>query len=226
MNDEKYWQIWVDTGGTFTDCICVSLDKQKKRIKVLSSAALRGIVTKKIAPNTYQFTQKWNIKKDIFSSYRLKLLGQSSFETTVVRVNFKAQTITLADEIPTLGNFEISAAEEAPILAARIATLTPLNEPLPPLQMRLGTTKGTNALLERKGAKVTLLITKGFKDLVEIGTQQRPHLFQLNIPQPRLLYDQVLEVKERLDAEGKVIVELLENEIVALLPQIENQTVA
>lgn len=226
MNDKKYWQIWVDTGGTFTDCICMAPNGQRKRIKVLSSAALRGEIVKKESPKIYQFTQKWDIKEDIFQTYRFRMLMQSDFETKVVDINFEKQTITLADELPLIGNFEISADEEAPILAARIATLTPLNESLPPLQMRLGTTKGTNALLERKGAKVTLLITKGFKDLIAIGTQQRPHLFQLNIPEPNLLYDQVIEVKERLDAQGKVIVELSESEISATLKQIEHKTVA
>ena len=71
--------------------------------------------------------------------------------------------------------------------------------------MRLGTTKGTNALLERKGAKTLLVVTKGFKDLLYIGNQQRPSLFQLNIPEPKLLYSEVLEVDERLDASGNVI---------------------
>jgi 5-oxoprolinase (ATP-hydrolysing) len=54
--------------------------------------------------------------------------------------------------------------------------------------MRLGSTKGTNALLERKGAAVGLLITAGLGDLPEIGTQQRPHLFALHIQKPPRLY--------------------------------------
>jgi 5-oxoprolinase (ATP-hydrolysing) len=74
--------------------------------------------------------------------------------------------------------------------------------------MRLGTTKGTNALLERKGAKTLLVVTKGFKDLLYIGNQQRPSLFQLNIPEPRLLYHDVIELHERIDANGQVIKEL------------------
>jgi len=226
MSQIKYWQIWVDTGGTFTDCICIAPNGTKKRIKVLSSAALRGIITKKIAPKTYLFTQKWNIKKDIFQAYHFRLLGKYDFETKVISINFKEQSITLANELPALANFEISANEEAPTLAARIATLTPLNKPLPPLQMRLGTTKGTNALLERKGAKVTLLITKGFKDLIKIGTQQRPHLFQLNIPNSNLLYEQVIEIEERTDAQGKVLIELLESEIESILPNIQHSSVA
>src|SRR5690606_508541 len=80
--------------------------------------------------------------------------------------------------------------------------------PLPPMDIRLGTTKGTNALLERKGAKTLLLVTEGFKDLLRIGTQQRPDLFQLHIPDKEMLYDRVIEVKERVDFQGKEVSEL------------------
>ena len=79
-------------------------------------------------------------------------------------------------------------ARKHPVLAARLLTGTPFPTPLPAMEMRLGTTKGTNALLERKGAKTLLVVTKGFKDLLYIGNQQRPSLFQLNIPEPALLY--------------------------------------
>jgi len=71
--------------------------------------------------------------------------------------------------------------------------------------IRLGTTVATNALLERKGADVSLLVTKGFRDLLEIGYQDRPDLFALEIKKPRPLYKEVLEVEERLDAQGRVV---------------------
>lgn len=62
----------------------------------------------------------------------------------------------------------------------------------------MGTTVATNALLERKGEKMALLITKGFKDLLYIGNQQRPAIFDLNIQIPDVLYDEVIEVDERV----------------------------
>ncbi len=68
--------------------------------------------------------------------------------------------------------------------------------------VKMGTTVATNALLERKGERVALLITKGFGDLLRIGTQARPALFDLNIRRPDLLYEQVFEIPGRLDAEG------------------------
>ncbi len=100
---------------------------------------------------------------------------------------------------------ELRAAEEAPVLAARLVTGTPPGRPLPPLSLRLATTRGTNALLERKGAPVALFITRGFADLLRIGTQQRPDLFALAIERPRPLYAAVVEVDERLDAGGAVL---------------------
>ncbi|KAK2745478.1 hypothetical protein FQN55_006174 [Onygenales sp. PD_40] len=67
--------------------------------------------------------------------------------------------------------------------------------------IRMGTTVATNALLERKGERVALLITKGFKDALRIGTQSRPKLFALNIERPDVLYEDVVEVDERVTIE-------------------------
>jgi len=66
----------------------------------------------------------------------------------------------------------------------------------------LGSTIGTNALLERKGAKTALVVTRGFKDLLLIGNQQRPDIFSLHIDKAVPLYAEVVEWKERLDRDG------------------------
>ncbi len=74
--------------------------------------------------------------------------------------------------------------------------------------IRMGTTVATNALLERKGDRCALLITEGFKDLLYIGNQSRPKIFDLSIITPDLIYEKVIEVKERVtllpDSEAKV----------------------
>eukprot|EP00980_Cylindrotheca_fusiformis_P021998 scaffold8869_cov136-Cylindrotheca_fusiformis.AAC.4 len=64
--------------------------------------------------------------------------------------------------------------------------------------IRMGTTVATNALLERNGAKMALVTTKGFKDLLEIGNQSRPDIFDLSCRTPTLLYEKVVEVDERV----------------------------
>jgi 5-oxoprolinase (ATP-hydrolysing) len=71
--------------------------------------------------------------------------------------------------------------------------------------VKMGTTVATNALLERKGERVALLITEGFGDLLRIGTQARPSLFDLDIRRPDLIYEQVFEISGRLDAEGREV---------------------
>ncbi|CAG7823293.1 unnamed protein product [Allacma fusca] len=64
--------------------------------------------------------------------------------------------------------------------------------------IRMGTTVATNALLERKGERMALLITKGFRDLLYIGNQARPKIFDLGITMPENLYEEVLEIDERV----------------------------
>ena len=71
--------------------------------------------------------------------------------------------------------------------------------------VKMGTTVATNALLERKGDRTLLLITEGFRDLLRIGYQARPKLFDFNIILPTPIYEIVGEIKERLDAEGEII---------------------
>lgn len=67
--------------------------------------------------------------------------------------------------------------------------------------IRMGTTIATNALLERKGERSALLITKGFGDSLEIGHQSRPNLFELNIRKPSVLYEKCIEIDERVAVE-------------------------
>ncbi len=71
--------------------------------------------------------------------------------------------------------------------------------------VRMGTTVATNALLEQKGEPVLLVITRGFADALRIGYQQRPDLFVLDIQLPEMRYTAVLEVDERITAEGEVL---------------------
>ena len=74
----------------------------------------------------------------------------------------------------------------APIPAADIAAV------------KMGTTVATNALLERKGERTVLVITRGFADALRIGYQNRPKLFVRRIELPTLLYERVIEVDERM----------------------------
>jgi 5-oxoprolinase (ATP-hydrolysing) len=80
--------------------------------------------------------------------------------------------------------------------------------PMPPADLRIGTTVATNALLERKGAAVVLATTRGFADALRIGYQERPELFVRAIEIAPPLYDFVVEIDERVDASGVVVTPL------------------
>jgi 5-oxoprolinase (ATP-hydrolysing) len=79
--------------------------------------------------------------------------------------------------------------------------------------VRLGTTVATNALLERKGEPTALIITRGFRDALRIAYQNRPRLFDRRIVLPELLYSRVIEARERVSADGEVLVPLDEQHV-------------
>src|SRR5690349_2497654 len=72
-------------------------------------------------------------------------------------------------------------------------------------ELRVGTTVATNALLERRGEPVLLVTTRGFRDQLRIGYQNRPKLFALKIELPPLLYASVIEADERITAQGEIL---------------------
>ncbi len=85
-----------------------------------------------------------------------------------------------------------------------------------------GTTVGTNALIQRTGSTVALITTKGFRDLLEIGRQTRPHMYDLQKDHPAPLVDreQRFELHERMDAAGQVVVEPTAEDIDAVVDQV------
>ncbi len=90
----------------------------------------------------------------------------------------------------------LGVAREAPLPAELIESV------------RMGTTVATNALLERKGDRVLLLVSQGFRDALEIGYQARPNIFALRIEKSSMLYARVAEVPERVRADGTVETQL------------------
>ncbi|SOD03139.1 5-oxoprolinase (ATP-hydrolysing) [bacterium JGI 053] len=206
------WQIWIDTGGTFTDCLARDPGGRLHRAKVLSSSALRATVSRTLAPDALRIEEDWGAPQGLVDGFAVRLLGHRHAPTHVTTYDLKSGTVyidrPLRDSPPAGTTLEFVSPEEAPVLAARLVTGTPLGGRLPPLAMRLATTRGTNALLERRGARVALFITRGFGDLLRIGTQQRPDLFALRVATREPLYGEVVEVDERLSASGAVLAPL------------------
>ncbi|GGS98564.1 hydantoinase B/oxoprolinase family protein [Streptomyces cinerochromogenes] len=79
------------------------------------------------------------------------------------------------------------------------------DSPEPVEAVRMGTTVATNALLERKGERTLLVVTRGFRDALRIAYQNRPRIFSRRIELPELLHERVLEVDERVAADGTVL---------------------
>ncbi len=212
MSATRAWQISIDTGGTFTDCWALDPANRERRFKVLSSGALRSRVARVAAPNTIVLEDDWETPDDFFNGFRASTLPGNGFQGTVVSWSNTKRALTFAGGLPSslaAGTLiELDAGEEAPVLGARLLTGTPLPEKFPPLKIRLATTRATNALLERKGDRVLFCITRGFRDLLQIRDQRRPDLFALGHRIPNPLYEEVIEIPERLDPDGNPLLPL------------------
>ncbi|MDH5489625.1 MAG: hydantoinase B/oxoprolinase family protein [Rhodospirillaceae bacterium] len=88
--------------------------------------------------------------------------------------------------------------------------------------VKMGTTVATNALLERKGTRTALVITAGFADALRIGYQNRPRLFDMKIDLPEMLYETVVEARERVMADGTVLQNLDEVDLDGKLRRVFN----
>lgn len=100
---------------------------------------------------------------------------------------------------------KVLSSDHAPLEGIRKILALEKDAPIPPCEVKMGTTIATNALLERKGRTHALLITRGFADALQIGTQQRPDIFEIRIVKPSVLYQTVVEIDERLAANGEVL---------------------
>ena len=90
-----------------------------------------------------------------------------------------------------------------------------------------GSTVATNAILERKGARTALITTKGFRDMLQIGRQDRPELYDLfpSIPPPLVSREWSLEITERVNYEGKVVTALQENELDTIIEVLRRENI-
>jgi 5-oxoprolinase (ATP-hydrolysing) len=121
---------------------------------------------------------------------------------------------------------KIRSSNRAPLEGIRTLLGLGPTDPIPPCDVRMGTTLATNALLERRGAPVALITTAGFADLLTIGDQTRPDLFALSIKKPAPLPAAVIEVGVRVDPGGELLGALDEeafaDALAGLDPEIES----
>src|SRR5437016_2393944 len=205
-------EFWIDVGGTFTDCFLRTPDGTLRRHKVLSSGVTKGSAGTGSSRQAIVDRARTNDPPNFWAGYKLRLLDArgaivakatvSSFDASAGRLALEE---SLADEPSVDQAYELSCGEEAPILAIRHLLGLGLRQPIPPVAVRLGTTRGTNALITRRGAKCAFVTTRGFGDVLRIGYQNRPKLFELDICKPAPLFTATIEIDERVAADGEVL---------------------
>ncbi len=208
----KPWEFWIDVGGTFTDCIARSPDDRLVECKVLSSAVTRRRAGEVLSPVRFCDESAGCDPANFWVGYELRFLddrGQPFFNSCVTAFDARTSALTTAallpDSVAPGASFELTSREESPVLAIRTVLGLRLDESIPPVSVRLGTTRGTNALLTRRGARTAFITTRGFADVLLIANQDRPRLFDLAIKKPEPLFERVVEIDERLDAHGSVL---------------------
>ncbi|TWU08149.1 hydantoinase B/oxoprolinase family protein [Stieleria varia] len=173
----------------------------------LGELSIRDVADRGASPPT-------SLPRDFFhgaSLYRIESSGARTLLGTVRDWDPASGEITLLSTttgpraVPlAIGDaVELDCGIESPVLATRLMLGVALNRELPELTVRLGTTRGTNALLTRAGANTALLVTAGFGDLLEIGEQDREQLFDFTIEKRAQLAKRVIEINHRMDAAGR-----------------------
>lgn len=211
-NQGKKWEFWIDVGGTFTDCIARSPQNKFIPFKTLSSGITKGRVQEISDPTTIVDPSRQEDPADFWQEYQIEFLNEAgqpvhsaqvtTFDTTTGTLQF---TPGLPDSVPVSSAYELSSGEEAPVLAIRRILGLKKSDPISNIIVKLGTTRGTNALLTRNGARTAFITTRGFADVLLIGNQDRPRLFDLAIQKPEPLFETTVEIDERIDAEGSVL---------------------
>ncbi len=210
------WEFWIDVGGTFTDCLAKGPDGTIRRHKLLSSGATKGRVGAASSSHAIFDPARGHDPRDFWLGWQLSLVGEDGLELdrTIVTgfdpSNHCLQLSGLAAAPALSAAYELRCDIEAPVVAIRYLLALPLTEPVPPISLRLGTTRGTNALVTRRGARTALVTTRGFGDVLEIGYQARPRLFDLMIRKPPVLAGTVVEIAERVTHDGQVLTALHE----------------
>ena len=221
-------EVWADVGGTFTDCL-VHRDGKRRALKLLSSGRVLGRCAGQPSPNKLQIDATPGLSTPDFwvgaSGWLVKPDGSRSSIGNVTAHTESELQFSLPVKLPLHPDgfvVELDAGLEAPVLATRVLLGIPLSQPLPALDVRLGTTRGTNALLTRQGAPTALLVTRGFGDILHIGEQDRPELFSLAIKKTVPLTTKVIEVDERLDAQGELVQPIKPSQVLEQLQRLKS----
>jgi 5-oxoprolinase (ATP-hydrolysing) len=210
----NHWQFWIDVGGTFTDCIARRPNGSLATHKLLSSGIYKGQISPGSTSLCIRDAQRSRDPDDFFTGYSLRVLDdvvpvtRSGYAPSGYAPSGEGE-LHLARSLPfepLPGTpYELFSDDEAPITGMRWLMGKPRHEEIGAVEVKLGTTRSTNALLERQGAVTALVTTAGFRDVLRIGFQNRARLFDLHVQDASPLYSHVVELRERLDSAGHVL---------------------
>ncbi|MCA9129203.1 MAG: hydantoinase B/oxoprolinase family protein [Planctomycetales bacterium] len=211
-------EAWVDVGGTFTDCYVRVGNQAAHSCKVLSSGHVPAIAAVAADGLSLYAAQLESDPDAFWIGALVSLLHESAHKNQYASqagsliVGFSAGRLLLDRPLDCPRSesvaIEIVSPVIAPVLGIRRLLACPFSEPLARINLRIGTTRGTNALLTRSGTRTAFAVTEPFSQLLEIGDQTRPALFDLAIKKHQCLAETTIEIKERLDARGEVLTPL------------------
>lgn len=198
----------VDTGGTFTDCLLEREDGTVARGKVLSSGRLRmrlvraSVNRQRLLVEAGRFPEPgrltgqgvWMGGTSVGILRSVRVAEDGKWELGLDR--------RMGGEVSGAVVVEVSSGLEAPVLGL-VELLGRFPEAADGIAVRLGTTKGTNALLENKGAPVALFVARGMEDLLRIGDQKRADLFARRPGNRRPQYERIYGISGRLGPDGE-----------------------
>ena len=206
------WVVAIDTGGTFTDVVARGPNGQISRVKVPSDGSISATVVScargslRIAP-----AAGLTLPDGFLDGWMLSAPVAGTGNALLVRTQ-RGTTVELDDAVELAEGTPLRFMQrqrggadwiDAPRIGLHIVTATPLSEALAPIELRLSTTRGTNALLEGRGAKVGVLVSDGLTGVVEIGDQTRGNLFARVPVRTGALAHAVRAIGERTLASGQ-----------------------
>lgn len=203
------WTIGVDTGGTFTDCVARCDDGSVRRAKVPSSGELRARIVGG-AGTSLTLAGLPSVPDGFWTGFEVVVSDGAPLAITgAMCADARSASMSLASPLPGLaipGSVaRIRCGCGAPVLAARIALGRPLRDSLDDVDLRVGTTIGTNALLEGRHARVMLVTTAGHEDALLIGDQRRRDIFALAPSRRAPIAEVRIGIHERMSASGDVV---------------------
>src|SRR6476620_9824852 len=155
-------EFWIDVGGTFTDCLAKAPDGSMRRHKLLSSGVTMGHVGAGSSPDAIIDPARRSDPADFWAGWKLAIVGEDGRELDGAQVKaFDSSSgrlyVSGLSSPPILNAaYELRCDPDAPVIAIRYLLGLPLAEQVPPVVLRLGTTRGTNALITRSGARTAL----------------------------------------------------------------------